>query len=93
MSSNLSTLLSSSNTTTNLPTTITETTPELLENERIFFQTAAARGISGVFVWLSLIITGHQRVKQQRFRIWPAFFMDHSTLYVIRYSFGIIWSD
>lgn len=68
MSSNLSTLLSSSNTTTSVPT-ITETTPELLENERIFFQTAAARGISGVFVWLSLIITGHQVIHLLIFRL------------------------
>lgn len=37
----------------------TEITP-VPADERIFFQTAAARGISGVFVWLSLIITGHQ---------------------------------
>lgn len=46
-------------TTTTLPTP-TEITPGLVENERIFFQTATARGISGIFVWLSLIITCHQ---------------------------------
>ena len=45
--------------TTTLPPT-TEITPGLVENERIFFQTATARGISGIFVWLSLIITCHQ---------------------------------
>lgn len=55
MSANSSLLPSLPNTTT-----ITEITPEAVENERIFFQTAAARGISGVFVWLSLIITCHQ---------------------------------
>lgn len=55
MSANSSLLPSLPNTTT-----ITEITPEAVENERIFFQTAAARGISGIFVWLSLIITCHQ---------------------------------
>ena len=29
-------------------------------DEDIFFQTAAARGVSGVFVWLALIISCHQ---------------------------------
>lgn len=67
MSANSSLLPSLPNTTT-----ITEITPEAVENERIFFQTAAARGISGIFVWLSLIITCHQvrnRSYQLRFNI------------------------
>ena len=45
--------------TTTLPTP-TEITPGFVENEQIFFQTATARGVSGIFVWLSLIITCHQ---------------------------------
>ena len=44
----------------------TEITP-VPADELIFFQTAAARGISGVFVWLSLIITGHQVRNRTRF--------------------------
>lgn len=35
------------------PTTLNETT-------RIFLQSPAAQGISGLFTWLALIITGHQ---------------------------------
>ncbi|XP_068761433.1 transmembrane protein 184B-like [Montipora capricornis] len=62
MSANLSSLLSSapnhSTSVTSLPTTAIS--PGFAQDERIFFQTAAARGISGFFVWLSLIITCHQ---------------------------------
>ena len=55
-------LLSGSTSRPNYTSTFppTSITPRPAENERIFFQTAAARGISGIFVWLSLIITGHQ---------------------------------
>ena len=60
MLTNTSLLLSSSNTTTTSPiSSLTEVTPGAVD-EQIFFQTAAARGISGIFVWLSLIITCHQ---------------------------------
>ena len=58
--SSLSSSTSSTNYTSTLPApTSTEIAPVSVD-ERIFFQTAAARGISGIFVWLSLIITGHQ---------------------------------
>ena len=59
MFANSSLLPSSTNTTPTFPTT-TEAPSGIAQNERIFFQTAAARGVSGIFVWLSLIITGHQ---------------------------------
>lgn len=59
MLANSSALSSSPNTTTT-SLTPTEITPGLVEGEQIFFQTATARGVSGIFVWLSLIITCHQ---------------------------------
>ncbi|XP_031559040.1 transmembrane protein 184B-like [Actinia tenebrosa] len=40
------------------PTNVT--TPQVLQSQQIFFQTAAARGISGLFVMLALLITCHQ---------------------------------
>ena len=61
-----------SSTTTTLPTP-TEITPGFVENERIFFQTATARGISGIFVWLSLIITCHQVSNCENFGLECAF--------------------
>lgn len=57
---NTSLLLSSPNTTTTSPTPILNKLTPVAVDEQIFFQTAAARGISGIFVWLSLIITCHQ---------------------------------
>lgn len=57
---NTSLLLSSPNTTTTSPTPILNELTPVAVDEQIFFQTAAARGISGIFVWLSLIITCHQ---------------------------------
>ena len=43
-------------------TTLASTTSGPVDylDEDIFFQTAAARGVSGVFVWLALIISCHQ---------------------------------
>ncbi|KXJ26801.1 transmembrane protein 184B [Exaiptasia diaphana] len=38
----------------------TSTIPQKLETQYIFFQTAAARGISGFFVMMALVITCHQ---------------------------------
>lgn len=62
-----SSALPSSPTNTTTLSTPTEITPEFVENEQIFFQTAAARGVSGIFVWLSLIITCHQVRNYTRF--------------------------
>ena len=43
-----------------LTQTETSNTTVINPNDKIFFETIAARGISGVFVWLALLITGHQ---------------------------------
>jgi len=45
--------------TTKLVTT-TSAIPQEIETQTIFFQTAAARGISGFFVIMALVITCHQ---------------------------------
>lgn len=72
-----SSALPSSPTNTTTLSTPTEITPEFVENEQIFFQTAAARGVSGIFVWLSLIITCHQVRNYTRFALhrWMCFYL------------------
>lgn len=52
---NVSTTLAST-----LVVTTTSTIPHEIDTQTIFFQTAAARGISGFFVIMALLITCHQ---------------------------------
>jgi hypothetical protein len=48
------------NTISTLFSPTNNTTPQVLQSQQIFFQTAAARGISGFFVMLALLISCHQ---------------------------------